>query len=314
MVKTREITHTFQAMNTDITGIICEVPENCAEASRALFKVESLFRKIERTLSRFPADSELTNLNNSAGQPFRATELLIAAVKAALEAARITGGIFDPTVLPALLAAGYDRSFEKIGQNGHVLHSEPPFQHCDWQKIIIDTANRAILLPAGCRLDLGGIGKGWAVDQAYQILRTFPDFALDAGGDIRVQGHQIEKQDWCVGVDDPLKMGHDLTILHLNRGAICTSSTVKRKWLSGDRTLHHLIDPRTGMPTQSGVISATVIADTAARAEVLSKAALIAEPIRGLQLIEQQLGCQGLMSLDDGAILSVGMEVAYSVA
>jgi thiamine biosynthesis lipoprotein len=314
MVKTREITHTFQAMNTDITGIICEVPENCGEAARALTKVELLFRKIERALSRFQVDSELTYLNNSAGQPFTASELLIAAVKAALEAALLTGGIFDPTVLPALLAAGYNRSFEKIGQDGHILHPEPPFQHCDWQKIIINATNRTILLPAGCRLDLGGIGKGWAVDQAYQILRSFPDFALDAGGDIRVQGHQIDEQDWCVGVDDPLKPGHNLTILHLNRGAICTSSTVKRKWLWGDKTLHHLIDPLTGMPTQSGVISATVIADTAARAEVLAKAALIAGPIRGLQLIEKQPGCQGLMSLDDGATLSVGMEVASSVA
>ena len=278
----------------------------------ALTKVELLFRKIEKTLSRFQVDSELTQLNNSAGQPFAATELLMAAVTAALEAANMTGGIFDPTVLPALLAAGYDRSFEKIGQDSRICHPESPSQS-DWKKIIIDAANRTILLPAGCRLDLGGIGKGWAVDQAYQILRSFPDFALDAGGDIRVQGHQINEPDWCVGVDDPLKPGHNLTVLHLNEGAICTSSTAKRKWQIGDKTLHHLIDPRKGMPAQSGVISTTVIADTAARAEVLAKAALIAGPIRGLQLIEKQPGCKGLMSLDDGAILSVGMEVASSV-
>ena len=240
--------------------------------------------------------------------------MLTEAVSAALEAAQWTGGIFDPTVLPNLAAAGYDCSFEKINKASQNWNSETPVQSCDWRKILVNQASRTILLPPGCRLDLGGIGKGWAVDQATQILRSFPDFALDAGGDIRVQGRQIGGQDWSVGVDDPLRSGHNLTVLHLSGGAICTSTTIKRKWQSGGLTLHHLIDPRTGIPSQSGVIAVTVTADSAVRAEVLAKAALIAGPIRGLQLIEKQSGCRGLMVLDDGALLCAGLEVPQSVA
>jgi thiamine biosynthesis lipoprotein len=301
-------------MNTDVTGIICETPENRIYAARALSRVELLFRLIERTLTRFQSDSELSELNRNAGSPFTASGMLFEAVTAALEGAQMTGGIFDPTVLPDLLAAGYDRSFEKIKITTPDLLSKAPVQRSDWCKIIIDPANRVILLPTGYRLDLGGIGKGWAVDQAFHILRSFPDFALDAGGDIRVQGRQIDGHDWSVGVDDPLHSGKDLTVLHLRGGAICTSTTIKRRWQSSGQTLHHLIDPRTGKPSQSGVVSVTVSAESAVCAEVLAKAALIAGPVRGLQLIEKQPGCKGLMILDDGAVLTAGLEVAQSVA
>jgi thiamine biosynthesis lipoprotein len=314
MTELSETTRTFRVMNTDVTGIIYEIPENRIVAERALSRVELLFRLVERILSRFQPDSELSALNNSAGKPFQVSSMLLDAVIASLKAAQLTGGIFDPTVLPDLLAAGYSCSFENLDPKRINLNFRTPKLRCDWRKILVDPVNRTILLPVGYRLDLGGIGKGWAVDQAYPILKAFPDFALDAGGDIRVQGRQNGGDDWCVGVDDPLHPGQDLTVLHLSGGAVCTSTTTKRRWQAEGQTWHHLIDPRTGIPSQSGVISVTVTADNATRAEVLAKAALIAGPIRGLQLIEKQPGCKGLMILDDGAVLSTGLEVAQSVA
>jgi thiamine biosynthesis lipoprotein len=309
-----EISRSFRAMNTDVTSIIADVPENRLAAARALSRMELLFRLIESVLSRFMPNSELGKLNGTAGSDFRASGMLIQAVDAALEAARMTDGLFDPTLLPNMISAGYDRSFEQINRQSANLSAIPENRGSGWRNIIINHAEKTIRLPPGSGLDLGGIGKGWAVDQACRILKSFSNFALDAGGDIRVQGRQIDSNDWCVGVDDPLHTGQNLTTLHLSEGAICTSTTVKRKWQASGLTLHHLIDPRTGQPSLSGVISSTVIAETAARAEVLAKAALIAGPIRGIQLLEKQPHCRGLLVLDDGAVLTAAMEVPQGVA
>jgi len=307
-----EISHSFKVMNTDVTAIICETAENRVIAAQALARIELLFRLSERTLSRFDEGSELSLLNQSAGQPFRASGMLFEVVEAALEAACLTGGIFDPTILPCMLQAGYDRSFEKLG-TGSVKKSAHEGK-CDWRKILLHSADKIIYLPQGCRLDLGGIGKGWAVDQAYDLLKNYSDFAIDGGGDIRVKGRQSDGTPWNVGVADPRGGKADVAILNVDSGAVCTSTTMKRQWQTGGQTRHHLIDPRTGEPADSGVISATVSAPTATRAEVLAKSALIAGPIRGLQLIEKQPGCQGLLILEDGEVLSVGLGEVQRVA
>jgi FAD:protein FMN transferase len=314
MSKLVEIERTFQAMNTTVTGIICETPAKRMPAEKALTSVERLFRLVEKRLSRFDPESELGALNRQGGIAWPASPILIRTVEAALEGARLTSGIFDPTLLPNLEAAGYDRSFEKISAGGAAVDYQRSVPRSDWAQISVDSLNGTIRLPAGCSLDLGGIGKGWAVDRACLILRSFANFALDGGGDIRVQGRQVDGDDWSVGVADPRQAGCNLTTLHLSGGAICTSTTAKRRWQAGGLIFHHLIDPRSGQPAESGVISSTVIADTAVRAEVLAKAALIAGPIRGLQLIEKQSDGRGLLVLDDGAILTTGMEVPQSVA
>ena len=312
MAYLNEISHTFKLMNTEVTGIICETSENRVTAAQALGKMELLFRLIVRTLSRFDEGSELSLLNLSAGQPFRASGLLFEVVEAALEAACLTEGIFDPTILPCMLAAGYDRSFEKLEPG--TAENKNHEGKCDWRKILLRPGDNIIYLPQGCSLDLGGIGKGWAVDQAYAFLKNYSDFAIDAGGDIRVKGRQSDRTPWNIGVADPRGGKTDVAILNVDSGAVCTSTTMKRKWQAGGQPRHHLIDPRTGEPSDSGVISATVSAPTTTRAEVLAKAALIAGPIRGLQLIEKQSGCQGLLILEDGALLSVGLGEVQRVA
>jgi thiamine biosynthesis lipoprotein len=227
--------------------------------------------------------------------------MLYAVVAAALDSARVTGGLFDPTILPALMAAGYDRSFELLPRE-RAGSSCPPAPAFSWRDVQLDVDTRAVALPAGCALDLGGIGKGWTLDRAAERLRGFDGFAVDAGGDLVLGGAQANGSAWTVGVQDPIAPGRDLLQLSLGACAVATSTVARRRWLRGGRVQHHLIDPRTGLPSQSGALAATVVAESAARAETLAKAAVLLGPSAGVRFLDGQVGVRGLVVLDGGFV------------
>lgn len=298
-----EIVRSFRAMNTDVEVIVCVQDDNPQAGERALDRIEDIFAKVENTLSRFSPDSELSRLNASAGHPFAASPVLLEVVETALKMARMTGGVFDPTIIYDLRAAGYDRSFEYIGLDSEIPLETHARSALSWRNVCVDRGNATIFLPAGCGIDLGGIGKGWTVDRASLALQKFSSYAIDAGGDIRVSGTQANGSPWSIGVADPFREGVDVAETELTHGAICTSTTARRRWQMAGSWSHHLIDPRTGKPAQSGVVSATVTAQLAARAEIIAKTALILGPKDGLEFIENQAGAQGLMVLEDGSLL-----------
>lgn len=297
-----ELVHRFAAMGTQVAVIIVADVGERARAELALRRVEALFVAHEMALSRFRPDSELMRLNRAAGKPFQASPLLFAVVHAALAAARATGGLFDPTILGGLIAAGYDRSFEQLPATAPGPVEAPPAPTFSWRDVRLDPARRTITLPVGCGLDLGGIAKGWTVDQAAALLAAFRGYAVDAGGDIRVGGLQDNGLTWTVGVEDPFAPDRDLLMLALTGRAVATSTTARRRWEVGGQLQHHLIDPRTGRPARSGVCSATVIATTTARAEVLAKAAVVAGPQAGIQLLTRQPDATGLIVTDEGRV------------
>ena len=301
-------------MSTDIEVAVVAVSSRRREAESALQGVEQLFRAAEATLSRFRLDSELTALNAATGEPFRASPLLFSAVTAAVEASRATNGLFDPTVLGMLIAAGYDRSFELLSEEREV-EASPLGTAAVWSDIQLDPATATIVLPAGCGLDLGGIGKGWTVDRAVESLSAFPNFAIDAGGDIAVGGRQSDGSLWNIGVEDPLGIDRDVLQLELTDCAIATSTVAHRRWRFGDRGQHHLIDPRTGRPARSGILAATVIARSVAQAETLAKAALLLGPTAGVHFLDGMDDVEGLAVLDGGYVQrTAGLEGLQRVA
>jgi thiamine biosynthesis lipoprotein len=287
-------------MNTDVTAMVVAT-EGDADADAALGKVEGLFAEVEATLSRFRPDSELSRLNRQAGAPFRGSPYLLAAIDSALAAAWATDGVFDPTILNALVAAGYDRTFEDVppqrGTPAHVPSGHRPA----WRDVRLDAASSTIFLPKGVGLDLGGIGKGWTVDRAVEQLAKFPGFGIDAGGDLYCRGTRADGQPWSVGIVDPCQPGRDLAVLAVREGAVATSTT-RRRWQRAGETLHHLIDPRTGRPAVTDVLSATVLADSVARAETLAKVALLLGSREGLRFLDRQADAAGLLVLDDGSL------------
>ncbi|MEA2641649.1 MAG: FAD:protein transferase [Chloroflexota bacterium] len=296
-----EIERAWRAMNTDVVAIVNAPPGLVAAGERALSEVEQLFHDVEAALSRFRETSELSALNRAAGAPFNATPLLIGVVEAALEAARVTDGAFDPTILGVLVAAGYDRSFEQLVEPGPEPASTAATSRWSWRDVQIDHVAGTIELPAGCGLDLGGIGKGWTVDRAAERLAPFGSFAVDAGGDMSAGDSDRDGGPWTVGVENPLDPGQDLLELAVRDRAVATSTVARRRWQQAGAARHHLIDPRTGQPSDSGVLSVTVVADSVARAEVLAKAALILGPEDGRRLLDAQPDVEGLLVLENGS-------------
>ncbi|HET9723274.1 MAG TPA: FAD:protein FMN transferase [Actinomycetota bacterium] len=288
--------HRFRSMGTDVE-LIAGAAEDERTFVRAAERVERTFVREDRRCSRFREDSELSHVNRRAGQPTRLSPGLSTIVAHALEAAERTDGRFDPTVLDAVVAAGYDRDFDEVLAGARVALS--PARPCGRSSEVTLDAD-LLLLPLGVGLDLGGIAKGWTVDvaTAEALDEGLSWVVVNAGGDLRVDG-DLPRTGIDVGVEDPQALGLELLTLRVDGGAIATSSTTRRAWGEG---LHHLIDPSTGAPASTGIVQATVWAPTCGEAEVLAKDALLL----GEDALDRMLGVlvtadgRVVMNLEDG--------------
>jgi len=270
-----------------------------AGVEQAVAAAQRLFEVWEQALSRFRPDSELSRLNQAGAGVV--SPLLLQVIQASIAAAQRTHGVFDPTLLPHLVAAGYDRDFVDIRDRGAATAS--PAATGAWRGIEIDTVRRFVRLPEAAALDLGGIAKGMAVDAASAELDALglPWHAVDAGGDLRVAGVPDGHEVWSVGVE----AGDPEVPVGLRSGALATSSVLGRRWRAGGDTRHHLIDPRTGVSARSSVVSVTAAANTCEAAEVAAKAALILGPEFGPAMLAS-LAPAGLLVLDTGRQIAVG--------
>jgi thiamine biosynthesis lipoprotein len=240
----------FGAMGTDIELVV-----DAGQADERLDAAEAEFHRLEAVLSRFRTDSELSQLNEQGS--IEAGSDLLEVTEAALTARDRTGGLFDPTVHDALIAAGYDRSFEQVPADV----SAPACPRPCGGDVSID--GRRINLGPGVRLDLGGIGKGYAAEHAAELLAPAGPCLVSAGGDVAIRGCA-----WPIGVETT---GETLT-LELSSGGLATSGRDRRRWRRAGRELHHLIDPRNGEPSVGDLLRVTVVARDAVEAEVWAKA------------------------------------------
>jgi thiamine biosynthesis lipoprotein len=299
-----EFNRQFRAMGTDVGLWLWHTDE--ALAGQALAQTEQFFIRAEAQLSRFQADSELSRLNRAAGRPYAVSPLLFDLVELALAWRDRTGGIFDPTVLRALIAHGYDRSFEQIARRGDGQVAPAPASHPAGGRVRLSPAERRIWLPSGVGLDLGGIAKGWAVQQAAHRLGRLGPALVDAGGDIACVGAPPTGSRWLVGIADPHRPEADLAALTLADEAVATSSLTGRRWQYHGRPAHHLIDPRTGAPAVTDLASVTVVAPRLPDAEIHAKVALILGSADGLAYLDKQPGVAALLVTAAGDQLSCG--------
>jgi thiamine biosynthesis lipoprotein len=154
------------------------------------------------------------------------------------------------------------------------------------------------------RLDLGGVAKGWAAQRAMRKLERFGPALVDAGGDIAISGLRSGGRPWLVGIDDPRQEGESIGTLRLGRCGVATSGRDYRRWKQDGRWKHHIIDPRTGEPAVTDVLTATVIAQTVLDAEMAAKVVLILGSRKGLAWLEGRPGYAGVLVTDGGDVLT----------
>ncbi len=258
------------------------------------------FEEWEQALSRFRPDSELSVLNDSPGLPVPVSEILWDALQAARQAHRRSGGLVTPAVLTALEQAGYDRSFERVLDSANPEDARPRPNPGSFDKVVFDPLKRTVMLPFGVRLDLGGIGKGWAAQQAMRRLSVYGPALVDAGGDLAIGAPLADGHPWPVGVSSPFDPEGSMALLALSHCGAATSGRDYHRWRKDGLWQHHIINPRTGLPAETDVISATVLAQDALQSEMAAKMALILGSREGLRWIEEQAGMQALLALDNG--------------
>lgn len=282
---------TFPCMGSQ-ARVMVDGPPAAADTVRAWLEA------FEVRLSRFREDSELSALNRDPRERVPASPLLRDLVAAGLWAAQRTGGLVDPTLLGDIERAGYaaSRSDARRTDVAAALAAAPPRRparpdlRARWRSVTVD--GEAITRPRGLRLDPGGIGKGLAADSAARLLDGH-EFVVDCGGDLRVGGPPRR-----VTVEHPLTGGN---ALHLNvTGGIATSGIGRRAWWTDHGPAHHVLDPSTGEPAWTGLLSVTALAPTTLEAEVLAKAALLSGPAGAL------LPHGGVLFHDDGRMQLAG--------
>ena len=215
------------------------------------------FERVEDVCSRFRPGSELSSLNGTAASAVVLEGILLDVIEAGSRARDMTGGLVDIGVGSAVESWGYDRSFETLTQPAH---APDPVDQPMWR-----LKGKVLRRSPGVRFDLGGIAKGWCCDRA--VDRGLAE-VVSAGGDLR-----SSHPDTTASILDP--GGEIVARVHVGRGALATSSIGKRRWRVGDRCVNHIIDPRTMEPVHTPVVSASVLADTAADAEIGAKAVLL---------------------------------------
>ncbi len=243
-------------------------------AQEAVARVEDL----ERRWSRFRSDSELVRLNAApSGVAVLVSSELFRLVVRAVQGWRLTGGRYDPTVLDAVVANGYDRTFTMIPDDRSEIERSPQ-RAPGCGAIELDTGLRSITLPAGVGIDPGGIGKGLAADiVADEAIAQGADGVLvDIGGDIRVAGAGPHDGAWIVDVNHPLRPDDALLHLALRDAGIATSTSLRRRWQINGEARHHIVDPMTGRPTSNPLVTVSALAGAAWWAEVVTKAIMVA--------------------------------------
>jgi thiamine biosynthesis lipoprotein len=283
-------------------GLPDDVAKTIVEAAWTI--VRATFEVAEAAMSRFRDDSELTRLNCRAPQSSPISRALARALTAADRAHRVTGGRFDPRVVDALERIGYGGVPQHPASVG--VAAAPPAR----DGRIVERSGRDGPVAVRRPVDLGGIGKGLALRWAAGALDASVvghaepalGFLVDAGGDIVASGTPDGTAPWLVAIEDPAGGSEPVAVVAIRgRGGIATSSVRRLRWEHDGRTVHHLIDPRTGEPAAGGLLAVTVASPDPAWAEVWSKA-LFVEGRDGIGPLARSRGLAAWWVTSDGLL------------
>jgi thiamine biosynthesis lipoprotein ApbE len=281
---------TWRALGTGVQLVVSDHLEQARSA------VEQVLAEVDLAASRFREDSELVQL--PVGEWKRVSPLLARFLTVARDAAEWTDGLVDPTVGTSLRDLGYDRTFTQVTSNGTPLTLVR--RPVGWRHLEIDGLR--VRGPEG--LDLGATAKGLAADLCAAAAANVSESVLvGLGGDLATAGDRV----WPVLVrdtSDPDEADDAGQVIDLHGGGLATSGTRARRWHRGGQLIHHLLDPRSGLPTAGPWRTVSVVAPTCVQANVASTAAIVAGHDAVSWLRDR--GFSARLVGDDGAVTTTG--------
>jgi thiamine biosynthesis lipoprotein len=264
--------------------------------------------RLEQCWSRFRTDSALSRLVARPGPAVPVSRDLLTALTRATRLWEWTAGAFDPTVLGPLEALGYDRSFATVDPAAAVPVRPVPAP--GWGAVEVDEDAGTVRVPPGVGIDLGGVGKGLAADLVAEglVLRGAASALVGLGGDIRTAG-EVPEGGWRVPIEDPFDEHVTWSDAVLGTEAIVTSTSLMRRWQRGGRTLHHIIDPLSGCPTDTEVVAVVARGADAWWAEGLAKSVMVLGASAAEVLLSGS-GVEATLFGADRSVRTVGQEEA----
>jgi len=288
--------NTWRAMGCEVSIQL----ETEADGYALLSAVPAQVEAIEARLSRFRPYSELMQFNAQAGDWVAVSEVLFENLNAAKQAARITDGAFNPLVLPAMLANGYNRTFDTLV----APETNTPIPAADWHTIELRLKTREARIPVGSAVDLGGIAKGWTAARIADELSAYGACLVNFGGDLVARGAPHNLSGWAVTLADPFEHT-PLVTLWLRDASLVTSGIDFRHWFAQDGSpRHHIVDPRTGRSAETDVLTVSIHHPNATTAEAFAKAVLLRGAEDGLNWLQSQWNAAGLVVRHDRAVLA----------
>lgn len=284
-----------------IMGTLVEITVVNADANVVQTAANQAFdemSRIEKLMSTYIADSEISRINEAAGKeaiPVSAEVLEI--IQAGIQWGEKTKGIFDITIHPLVEAWDFDNGGETVPSPEQLKTATHLVNFRD----IRIQGNTVRLAREGMAINLGGIAKGYAVDRAITILKGLvPNGIVNAGGDLYAFGQRGPNQPWVIGLQHPRKPQGVLASFALSNQAVATSGDYQRYFMKGEKRYHHILDPATGLPAE-GPISVTVMAPTVMDADALSTAVFIMGKDKGIEWIESMDGVEAMVIDGTGA-------------
>jgi thiamine biosynthesis lipoprotein len=284
------------------------------KARPAAAKAFREIRRAESLMSAFNPSSDVSRVNREAGvRAVKVSRETCEVLNRALAVSRLSGGAFDVTAGPVTMLWKKALDSRRLPEKGDIGRA---LQLVGYTLLEVDTSRRLIHLKnRGSSIDLGGIAKGYAADKALSVFRRYgvSSALLDIGGNIAAFGTKPDGGPWMVGIQDPAaERGSFLGAVGVVAKAVVTSGGYEQYMEVGGRRYHHIVDPRTGMPANPGIRSATVIADTGLEADSLSTAAFVLGPRSGAELVEA-CGADAVFVGDSGKIgLTAGIACAFA--
>ncbi|MFZ3091637.1 MAG: FAD:protein FMN transferase [Nitrospirota bacterium] len=272
-----------------LMGTEMEITVVSADEKKAHKAIDAAFEeisRIERMMSTYMPDSQISIINKSAGEkPVKSGSELIGLVKRAVEYAGMTDGGFNIAVGPLI-------RLWKIADGGDIPDKDEINRAqglINYKDIIIDEKQGTIFLrKKGMSIDLGGIAKGYASDRAKAVLKQqgVTSGIAAVAGDINAFGRKMDGSKWRIGIEHPRKKGAFIGVIELQDEAVSTSGDYERFFIKDGRRYHHIIDPKTGEPSDK-CQSVTVIAKEGTATDALSTGIFIMGPEKGIELVER---------------------------
>lgn len=286
----------FWALGTDISiRIIFNEEVDRLRLKNDLLAVEKIYRRKEKTFSRFDQESELSKLNFNLGNWQKVSADFLELSILALKYHQETAGIFDPRIIEVIETLGYDRDFRQISVGKDADHLEKITGKLD-DDLQIDESNCQVCFNQ--RMDFGGIAKGYITDKVAGFLKEqgWKNFIVDSGGDIYLAGKNQEKRQWKVAIEDFLEEDF---FIEVSDGAVATSGISRKKWKSAGKDVHHLIKPFSPSDFSFGLRSVSVLAGSTAEADIWAKVFFLLGKEQGADLARSKklkaffLDCRG---------------------